>query len=178
MWKVTNAITSMEMLPDISAHDNSHLRKERRISLYLPQEVVEKLQKSRNNPTSSPHYSLRLFCTSSDHYKPQYMGQPTSALSNRAIPIEYPTNPDISIDGMHIHFRERGLRGKPGSAPPIDLMRTHAQMVLASSRQVLVVMGHTGPTTGKRKDQAKVSRLGRCSGWVLISAVLLSSVSG
>lgn len=60
-------------------------------------------------------------------------------------------------------FKEKGLRGKAGSAPPFDLDKPINNGVAAGGRVALVPgrlmgvnVGHRGPTTGKNKTQSKV----------------------
>jgi E3 SUMO-protein ligase PIAS1 len=58
-----------------------------------------------------------------------------------------------------IPFKDRGLRGKAGSAPPFDIMKggRHGMGIdMRPGKMVALGMGHTGPTLGKKKD-AKVS---------------------
>ena len=112
----------------------------------------------RSHPQSHPHYSVRLFCASSEHYRPPQAGYQSlnSQITNRNIPIEYPSNPDAGVDEHAVPFKERGLRGKAGSAPPLDLNKTSRGLTLSIGRLTTVVMGHTGPSVGKRKEQAKV----------------------
>ncbi|WVR06101.1 hypothetical protein IAU60_003130 [Kwoniella sp. DSM 27419] len=157
MWRPIKALTPMETLPDISHNENSHVRREKRIHLTLPQDVIEKMNQSRNNPNQHTRYAVRLFCTSSDHYRPPghplYPGQipPT----NRSIPIEFPANPHISVDHQDLSFKEKGLRGKAGSAPPFDLEKGPGGLSRAPNKITYITFGHSGPTVGKKKDQAK-----------------------
>ena len=77
-------------------------------------------------------------------------------MTNRAMPIEYPTNPDVLIDEYPIPFKERGLRGKAGSAPPLDLNKTSRfNEGLHAGKMRSAVMGHAGPSVGKKKEQAR-----------------------
>jgi len=117
-----------------------------------------RLTLSRSHPESQPHYSIRLFCTSSEHYRPiNAPYQPATALiTNHNIPIEYPSNPDAYVDEYTVPFKERGLRGKAGSAPPLDLNKTTRGITLSVGRLTTVNIAHTGPTVGKKKEQAKV----------------------
>ncbi|WWC99949.1 hypothetical protein V866_006858 [Kwoniella sp. B9012] len=157
MWKPIRALTSMEMLPDISHNENSHVRRERKTNFSIPNDVIEKLNYTRDHPNSHPRYAIRLFCTSSDHYKPLGMpalpGQPVP--TNKIIPIEYPSNPDIMVDSYPLSFKEKGLRGKAGSAPPFDLEKAPNGLSRVPGRMTTIAMGHTGPTVGKKKDVAK-----------------------
>lgn len=134
----------------------------------LPTDVIEGLNKtkyalthggadSRSDPRSRPAYSVRLFCASSDYYRPPgmapYPGVPVP--SNRCVPIEYPTNPDASVDSHTVPFKERGLRGKAGSAPPLDLDKSSRGLVRTPGRMASLIMGHTGPTPTKKKEFSK-----------------------
>lgn len=47
MWKPITAITNMEMLPEITAAENSHVRKERKITFTLSPDACEKMQQSK-----------------------------------------------------------------------------------------------------------------------------------
>lgn len=80
-------------------------------------------------------------------------------LDNLNLPIEYPSVPEVHVDEYPISFRDRGLRGKAGSAPPFDLDKSVKGLQLVPGRMTSVAFGHMGPTVGKKKDQAKVSWL-------------------
>lgn len=112
----------------------------------------------RNDPRSRPHYSVRLFCASSEYYRPPNMAPPPGMPmpSNRQIPIEYPGNPDVILDGHMVPFKERGLRGKAGSAPPLDIDRSSRGLIRMPGRMASISMGHTGPTVSKKKEYSKV----------------------
>lgn len=75
--------------------------------------------------------------------------------SNRSIPIEYPNNPDVTLDDYTVPFKERGLRGKAGSAPPLDLDKGSRGLARVPGRMMNLVMGHQGPTLSKNKSVSK-----------------------
>jgi E3 SUMO-protein ligase PIAS1 len=83
--------------------------------------------------------------------------QANAHIDNKRLPIEYPSVPEVHVDEYPIPFKERGLRGKAGSAPPFDLNRSTRGIVLLPGRMMNVAFAHSGPTTGKKKDQSKVS---------------------
>lgn len=116
---------------------------------------------SRLNPSASPSYSVRLFCCSSEYFRPpiERVTSYNSTITNRSIPVEYPAVPDIRVDDLSIPFKERGLRGKAGSAPPFDINRTSRGLTLVPNRLGSVTFGHTGATTGKKKEMIKVGDL-------------------
>lgn len=75
--------------------------------------------------------------------------------SNRNVPIEYPNNPDVVVDDHLVPFKERGLRGKAGSAPPLDLDKGSRGLSRIPGRSTIVIMGHQGPTVTKNKNISK-----------------------
>jgi E3 SUMO-protein ligase PIAS1 len=75
------------------------------------------------------------------------------------MPIEYPSVPDVYVDDYPIPFKERGLRGKAGSAPPFDLDKSSKGLQRINGRMTSITFGHTGPTTGKKKEISKVGKL-------------------
>lgn len=76
-------------------------------------------------------------------------------VTNRCIPIEYPVNPDCMVDDHMVPFKERGLRGKAGSAPPLDLDKGSRGLVRIPGRMGSLIVGHSGPTVGKKKELSK-----------------------
>lgn len=76
-------------------------------------------------------------------------------VTNRQVPIEYPINPDVSVDDHPLPFKDRGLRGKAGSAPPFDLDKSHRGLVRIAGRMASIAVGHTGPTVTKKKEYTK-----------------------
>lgn len=75
-------------------------------------------------------------------------------MSNKQLPIDFPSNPDVTFSGAPMVFKDRGLRGKPGSAPPFDLGKV--AFSLNADRLNSLSFGHTGPTPSKKKDTTKV----------------------
>jgi hypothetical protein len=102
----------------------------------------------------NPTHSVRLFCCSSDYFRAPHerITAMNTAITNRNIPIEYPSVPDVRVDDMSIPFKERGLRGKAGSAPPFDMNKSARGLQFVPNRLASVSFGHTGATTGKKKD--------------------------
>jgi E3 SUMO-protein ligase PIAS1 len=97
-------------------------------------------------------------------------------VTNRQIPIEYPNAPDVTVDDSPISCKERGLRGKAGSAPPFDLDKSSRRLTRMPGRLATIVMGHSGPTVSKKKEVAKVrvrNMLAANAAAVLVSSGLL-----
>ncbi|KAL7419222.1 E3 SUMO-protein ligase pli1 [Cryptotrichosporon argae] len=161
IWRPVRALTNMEMLPDILSSDDNRTRREKKIHFSLNPEVIDTLNKTRDlvrtNPAGTPQHSVRIFCASSDYFRPQNLpSNPYNEhVNNRRIPIEYPSNPDAAVDGYSVPFKDKGLRGRPGSAPPLDIDKGTHGLTRIAGRMASVTMGHTGPTIGKKKDQSK-----------------------
>ncbi|KAL1408855.1 E3 SUMO-protein ligase pli1 [Vanrija albida] len=157
MWRPIKALTYAESLPDIASSESSSTRREKRIHFSLPTDVIEKLNLSKSNPRSRPLYSVRVFCASSDYYRPSNMplAPGMTPVSNRNVPIEYPLVPDVMLDDHMVPFKERGLRGKAGSAPPLDLDKGSKGLIRIAGRMATMTFGHTGPTVGKKKELSK-----------------------
>ncbi|KTW29006.1 uncharacterized protein T551_02280 [Pneumocystis jirovecii RU7] len=68
----------------------------------LSLKAVEKL-------TSDESYRVYLFCTATD-----------SAAFGLAL-IEFPVHIDLKVNGKHVNANTRGLKKKPGTAPPVDI---------------------------------------------------------
>ena len=63
----------------------------------------------------SSKYQLRLFCTSSTFYVP------SAIRGNSLCPIEFPATCEVRINGVQISANLKGVKKKPGTAPPADL---------------------------------------------------------
>ncbi|EMR08028.1 hypothetical protein PNEG_03472 [Pneumocystis murina B123] len=71
-------------------------------SVRLSLKAVEKL-------ASNESYRVYLFCTATD-----------SAAFGLAL-IEFPVHMDLKVNGKHLSANTRGLKKKPGTAPPVDV---------------------------------------------------------
>jgi len=86
---------------------------------------------------SSPKYQLRLYCTTSTFYSPNHAFR----LSGLC-PIEFPPTCEVRINGVALQGNLKGLKKKPGTAPPPDLGKTvrmtgqnRVEMVYVNSQQ-------------------------------------------
>ena len=62
----------------------------------------------------SSKYQLRLYCTTSTFYSPDLVSTPPC-------PIEFPSTCKVRINGVLLQANFKGLKKKPGTAPPADL---------------------------------------------------------
>lgn len=73
----------------------------------------------RSKLTDPTKYQLRLYCTSSafhSHNSPHLW-------SVRSCPIEFPPVCEIRVNGVASTANTRGMKKKPGTAPPVDLTK-------------------------------------------------------
>lgn len=68
----------------------------------------------------STKYQLRLYCTTSTFYSPSptVFRPPTGPC-----PIEFPPTCEVRVNGTALQANLKGLKKKPGTAPPADLGR-------------------------------------------------------
>jgi E3 SUMO-protein ligase PIAS1 len=125
-----------------------------------------------DSSSQKPRHSIRLFCTSAEHYRPQYSyGQPPTT---RSIPIEYPSQPEVLYDDAPVIFKDKGLRGRAGTAPPLDVATSRKGINLLPGRLTTVQFAHMGPTLKKQSGPAKVSHVPlQCTKLTLTLAILL-----
>lgn len=84
---------------------------------------------------SSAKFQLRLYCTSNTFYSGF---RPTATLC----PIEFPPTCEVRVNGVQLTANLKGLKKKPGTAPPADLGKTvrttgqnRVEMVYVNSQQ-------------------------------------------
>lgn len=95
----------------------------------------------------SPTYQLRLYCTSSTFYAPSRFGHyPVPC------PIEFPPTCEVRVNGVQLTANLKGLKKKPGTAPPPNLaVEKGLRIVANTSNKVEMVYVNTaqqpqGPT--------------------------------
>jgi E3 SUMO-protein ligase PIAS1 len=87
----------------------------------------------------STKYQLRLYCTTSTFYSPS----PTVFRPPPGpCPIEFPPTCEVRVNGTALQANLKGLKKKPGTAPPADLGRmvrmsgqNRVEMVYVNSQQ-------------------------------------------
>ncbi|KAF9076232.1 PINIT domain-containing protein [Rhodocollybia butyracea] len=108
-------------------------RKSSYVNFTLTPDQINKLQ------ASGSKYHLRLFCTSSTFYSPNstFRSLPLQA------PIEFPSTCEVRINSKPINANLKGLKKKPGTAPPpkldyninYDRRSNQIEMVYVNSQQ-------------------------------------------
>src|SRR6267154_994778 len=70
------------------------------------------------DPWSSSKYQLRLYCTSSTYFA---LGPAGMRFGNTPCPIEFPPTCEIRVNQVQISASTKGMKKKPGTAPPAYL---------------------------------------------------------
>lgn len=106
-------------------------RKQQTLTFTLNSEHTTKLNQT------SPKYQLRLYCTTSTFYSPNH-----GFRLSGPCPIEFPPTCEVRVNGVALQGSLKGLKKKPGTAPPPDLGKTvrmtgqnRVEMVYVNSQQ-------------------------------------------
>lgn len=80
-------------------------------------------------------WQLRLYCTSSSFYG---TGAAAYRFNNAPCPIEFPPTCEIRVNNTQLSASTKGLKKKPGTAPPPNLGKTVNLNAGASNRVELI----------------------------------------
>ncbi|KAH9898315.1 PINIT domain-containing protein [Cubamyces lactineus] len=120
---------------------NSMDRRSQSLSFTLSEETIAKLA------SPSPKYQLRLYCTSSTFYSPPgAFRSPVVA----PCPIEFPPTCEVRVNGMQLTANMKGLKKKPGTAPPPDLGKSVKTAYNQTNRIEMIYVNSQQPTTPKK----------------------------
>lgn len=75
------------------------------------------LTEEHRNKLTSSRYQLRLYCTSSSFHS----STAQSLWASQVCPIEFPPICEIKVNAVTLTANTRGMKKKPGTAPPVDL---------------------------------------------------------
>ncbi|PAV21924.1 miz zinc finger [Pyrrhoderma noxium] len=110
-YKVEQAASTVVECPESTG---SHDRHTQSLQFTLTHDQAEKLKQ----PNSM--YQLRLYCTTSTFYSPT----PNGFRSNTSLcPIEFPPTCEVRVNGTLLQANLKGIKKKPGTAPPADLSK-------------------------------------------------------
>lgn len=95
---------------------------------------------------ASPKYQLRLYCTSSTFYTPPGpFRNPIAA----PCPIEFPPTCEVRVNGVQLTANLKGLKKKPGTAPPPDLGKATRLAFGQTNRVEMIYVNSQQPTSPK-----------------------------
>ncbi|EJD55078.1 hypothetical protein AURDEDRAFT_109553 [Auricularia subglabra TFB-10046 SS5] len=123
----------VECQESISAMD----RRSQIVSFALTQDQIAKLS------TKPQRYQLRLFCTSSVFYHPARVNQ-------APCPIEFPPTCEVRVNGTMLNANLKGLKKKPGTAPPADLGALVRPVAVSQHKVEMIYVNSQQPVQHKK----------------------------
>ncbi|KAF7970527.1 hypothetical protein HWV62_23777 [Athelia sp. TMB] len=92
-------------------------------------------------------YQLRLFCTSSIFHT---AGANSFRTTSPPCPIEFPPTCEIRVNNVQITANTKGLKKKPGTAPPADLGKAIRMTAQSQNRVELIYVNSQQPVQPKK----------------------------
>ncbi|KAI0068256.1 hypothetical protein BV25DRAFT_1793319 [Artomyces pyxidatus] len=108
-FQVEQSVSNVVECPEST---NSVDRRQQTLQFSLTADQIAKLS------STEPKYQLRLYCTSSTYFA---LGAAGLRFSNAPCPIEFPPTCEVRVNNVQITANMKGLKKKPGTAPPADL---------------------------------------------------------
>ncbi|KAF7310866.1 MIZ zinc finger protein [Mycena chlorophos] len=137
-FHVNQAVSGMIECPESTSATD---RRSQVFSFSLTSEQMTKLK------SASPKYQLRLFCTSSTFYSPTHS---SFRPSNAPCLVEFPPTCEVRVNNVQISANLKGLKKKPGTAPPPDLGKYLRPTSTASNRVEMIYVNSQQPTPHKK----------------------------
>ncbi|KAI9065812.1 hypothetical protein FKP32DRAFT_1646795 [Trametes sanguinea] len=116
-------------------------RRSQALSFTITNDVIAKL----NSPSTK--YQLRLYCTSSTFYTPP---GPFRTSPSAPCPIEFPPTCEVRVNGVQLGANLKGLKKKPGTAPPPDLGKSVRLVHGQTNRVEMIYVNSQQPTAPKK----------------------------
>ncbi|KAF8577886.1 hypothetical protein K439DRAFT_1654979 [Ramaria rubella] len=136
-YRVEHPVSAVVECPEsTSAMD----RRSQSLSFTLTGEQIGKLQ------VSDSKHQLRLFCTSSLYHIHHQTGFRTEA----PCPIEFPATCEVRVNNVQLTANLKGLKKKPGTAPPPDLGKAVRLTSQMPNRVDLVYVNSQQPVQHKK----------------------------
>ncbi|KAL1681508.1 PINIT domain-containing protein [Schizophyllum commune] len=112
-------------------------RRQQTLSFAVPSDISAKVK--------AAGHQLRLFCTSSQFYSnaPTFRSNPSPCL------IEFPPTCEVRVNGVQITANLKGLKKKPGTAPPPDITKL-VKLNGHQNRVEMVYVNSQQPTTPRK----------------------------
>ncbi|KAI0348571.1 hypothetical protein BDW22DRAFT_1424727 [Trametopsis cervina] len=136
-FRVEKVINSPVECPESTSQMD---RRSQSLSFLMNADLASKL-----DPKSSK-YQLRLYCTSSTYYSPT----PSFRSNTGPCPIEFPPTCEVRVNGTQLAANLKGMKKKPGTAPPPNLGQHLKVGVGMTNRIDMVYVNSQQPTTSKK----------------------------
>ncbi|KAF8272903.1 PINIT domain-containing protein [Lactarius quietus] len=125
-FRVDQSVSSIAECPESSSSGD---RRQQVLLFSLNADQLGKLN------LSEPKYQLRLYCTSSSYFA---LGASGLRFGGNPCPIEFPPTCEIRVNQVQITASTKGLKKKPGTAPPAFL-GTSVRVALGHQNRVEMV---------------------------------------
>jgi len=135
-FRVERAVSNIVECPESS---NQMDRRQQSVSFAVNADLIQKLA------LQSPKYQLRLYCTSSSYYTltPAFR-------TNLPCPIEFPPTCEVRVNTQQLTANLKGMKKKPGTAPPPDLGKSVRLTPGATNRIEMIYVNSQQPITPKK----------------------------
>lgn len=134
--RVDQAVSTVVECPESASSVD---RRQQTLSFVLNSEQLQKI----NAPAS--RYQLRLYCTSSTFHSGS-----TFRVASAPCPVEFPPACEVRVNNMGLTANLKGLKKKPGTAPPPDLGKLVRTTPGATNRVEMVYVNSQQPVHGKK----------------------------
>ncbi|KAI0094836.1 PINIT domain-containing protein [Irpex rosettiformis] len=136
-FRIEKAVSNIVECPESTSQMD---RRSQNLTFMMNSEITTKLS------STSTKYQLRLYCTSSTYYSP------TSAFRTNlgACPIEFPPTCEVRLNSNQLSANLKGMKKKPGTAPPPDLGKTLRMAPGSSNRIEMIYVNSQQPTPSKK----------------------------
>ncbi|OCH96086.1 hypothetical protein OBBRIDRAFT_787540 [Obba rivulosa] len=136
-FRVERALSPVAECPESTSSVD---RRQQTLMFSLSNDVVQKLG------TSEPKYQIRLYCTSSTYWS-QSGGFRTASMP---CPIEFPPTCEVRINGVALQANLKGMKKKPGTAPPPDIGKLLRMSPATPNRIEMVYVNSQQPAQPKK----------------------------
>ncbi|KAJ3538088.1 hypothetical protein NM688_g6572 [Phlebia brevispora] len=134
-FKVEKLVSTVIECPESTSQMD---RKQQLLTFTITNDISAKLA------STNPKYQLRLYCTSSTYYSTGFRQ------TNAPCPIEFPPTCEVRVNGQQLNANLKGMKKKPGTAPPPDLGKHLRLTVGISNRVEMVYVNSQQPIAGKK----------------------------
>ncbi|KAI0788482.1 PINIT domain-containing protein [Abortiporus biennis] len=136
-YRVEQAVSTVVECPESSSQMD---RRQQTLTFTITNDILQKLT------SQSPKYQLRLYCTSSLFYTPQSTFRQNP---HGLCPIEFPPTCEVRVNTIQLTANLKGMKKKPGTAPPPDLGKAVRLTNGAVNRVEMVYVNSQQPSLGK-----------------------------
>ncbi|TCD69924.1 SUMO ligase siz1 [Steccherinum ochraceum] len=135
-FRVERLVSSIVECPESTSQMD---RRQQAFSFTLSADSLHKLS------SQNPKYSLRLYCTSSGYYTPS-----PAFRHNTVCPIDFPPTCEVRVNSVQLQANLKGMKKKPGTAPPPDLTKSIRLTPNAQNRIEMIYVNSQQPVTPKK----------------------------